>query len=154
MRTTAKEVRHYFRRKVGAKVKDVSFLEDKRTGKHKGCAYVELKTMEDVGKALGASGQPPDFQRFPILVKPSEAEKNYLIPASSVTVTSNMMGGSSSKRKAPLIGPNGQPIEAQRVYVGNLDQVITQEHLFKLFSQFGELYKVQLQMEPTSGLQS
>jgi RNA-binding protein 39 len=151
MRTTSKDIRRYFRRKVGAKVNEVILLKDRRTGKHKGCAYVEMKSMEDVGKALNVSGQPPDFQRFPILVKPSEAEKNYLIPASSATLTANMMGATTAG-SGPMIGPNGQLIEAQKVYVGSLDPSITQEHLFKLFSQFGDLTKVSLQMDPASGI--
>lgn len=148
MRTTSRDIRRFFRRTVQAKVNDVELLQDKVTGKHKGCAYVEMKTMEDVSKALNVSGQPPDFQRFPILVKPSEAEKNYLIPASSATVT--MMGSKASA--GPIIGPNGQLIESQKVYVGSLDPSITQDHLYACFSQFGVLNKVSLQVDPSSGI--
>ncbi|CAB9527541.1 RNA-binding protein 39 [Seminavis robusta] len=151
MRTTSKDIRRYFSRKVGAKVNEVVMLKDRRTGKQKGCAYVELKSMDDVGKALGVSGQPPDFQRFPILVKPSEAEKNYIVPASTATVTANMMGAAAATAK-PMIGPDGRLQESQKVYVGNLDPSITQEHLFKLFSEFGNLTKVSLQMDPASGI--
>lgn len=147
MRTTAKDIRRYFRRKVGAKVNDVSLIRDRRTGKHKGFAYVEMKSMEDVNKALRVSGEPPDFQRFPILVKTSEAEKNYLIPTSSAATTTT-----SKAKAAPLIGINGQPIESQKVYVGSLDHSVTQEQLFKLFSKFGDLTKVQLQVDPASGI--
>ena len=107
--------------------------------------------MEDVGKALGVSGQPPDFQRFPILVKPSEAEKNYIVPASTATVTANMMGTAAASVK-PMIGPDGKLMESQKVYVGNLDPSVSQESLFKLFSQFGDLTKVSLQMDPSSGI--
>lgn len=147
MRTTAKDIRRYFRRQIGAKVNDVIMLKDRRTGKHKGCAYVEMKSMDDVGKVLNVSGQPPDFQRFPILIKPSEAEKNYQSTASSAAVT---VGNASTA--APLIGSDGLPIEAQKVYVGSLDPSISQEHLFKLFNPFGDLTKVSLQMDPASGI--
>jgi len=149
-RTTEKDIKHYFRRKVGCKINDVILLRDKRTGRHKGCAYVELKHVEDVHKALQVSGHPPDFQRFPILVKASEAEKNYIIPASSATVTAGMMG--SQTQSAPLVGPEGKLLESQKVYVGSLDPSITQEHLFALFSQFGQLQRVSVQMDPSSGI--
>lgn len=84
MRTTERDLRKYFKKKVGCKVHDVSLIRDRRnTRNHKGCAYVEIGRIEDVSKALAVSGQPPDFQRFPILVKPSEADKNYIHPNSS-----------------------------------------------------------------------
>ena len=64
------------------------------------------------------SGQPPDFQRFPILVKASEAEKNYLIPASSSTVTAKMMGTTTGSSEAPMRSDSGNIVESQKVYVG------------------------------------
>ena len=76
-RTTERELKKYFR-KQELKVNEVILLRDKRTGRHKGCAYVEMRRMEDVPKAVALSNQVPSFQRFPILVKASEAEKNYL----------------------------------------------------------------------------
>jgi RNA-binding protein 39 len=122
-------------------------LRDKRTGRHRGHAYVELGSLEDVLKALQANNQAPDFQRFPILVKASEAEKNY---SASSTLTASMMGLQAPKM-GPIVGPNGKLIEAQKVYVGNLEPSVTQEQLFTLFSPFGQLDKVMLQME-TNGL--
>jgi RNA-binding protein 39 len=148
MRTTEKELRKFFKRTLNCKVKDVELLRDKRTGRHKGSAYVELARVEDVSRALQASGQVPDFQRFPILVKASEAEKNYIIPASSATLTASMMLGSSAVDTTPLLGPNGKLLESQKVYVGNLDPRVTQEHLFVLFKQFGSLQKVNMQLDP------
>ena len=148
MRATEKDIRRYFRRKVGCKVKEVILLRDKRTGNHKGCAYVQLGRIEDVNKAVAVAGQPPDFQRFPILVKASEAEKNYLIPASASVVTASMMGTSSSL--APMVDKEGKTIESQKVYVGGLDASVSEEHLFALFSQFGQLEKVSMQMDPST----
>lgn len=153
MRTTERDIRRYFQRKVKAKVVEVTLLTDRRTGKHKGCAYVEMKSMDDVAKALNVSAQAPDFQRFPILVKPSEAEKNYLVSSTtSVTYTPSSGKVLVGSGMAPMRGPNGELVEAQKVYVGSLDPNITQEHLYKLFSQFGELSKVQLQTESMSGI--
>jgi RNA-binding protein 39 len=149
MRTQEKDIRRYFRKKVGCLVKEVILLRDKRTGNHKGCAYVQFGRIEDVNKAVAVSGQPPDFQRFPILVKPSEAEKNYVIVASSSIVTASMMGASAPSSK-PLLSADGKLIEAQKVYIGSLDPSVTDEHIFALFSQFGQLEKVSLQMDPTT----
>lgn len=146
MRATEKDIRRYFRRKVGCKVNEVILLRDKRTGNHKGGAYIEMGRIEDVNKAVAVTGQPPDFQRFPILVKASEAEKNYVIPASSAVVTATMMGASSSP--APFLTTDGRVVESQKVYVGGLDPNVSEEHLFALFSQFGELEKVTMQMDP------
>jgi RNA-binding protein 39 len=146
MRATEKEIRRYFRRKVDCKVNEVILLKDKRTGNHKGSAYIEMGRIEDVNKAVGVTGQPPDFQRFPILVKASEAEKNYVIPASSSVVTATMMGAPSSS--VPFLTKDGRVVEAQKVYIGGLDPSVSEEHLFALFSQFGELDNVIMQMDP------
>jgi RNA-binding protein 39 len=126
----------------------VILLRDKRTGNHKGCAYIQFGRIEDVARAVGVSGQAPDFQRFPILVKGSEAEKNYSIPASSSVVTASMMGTSSSK--LILRDASGKQVESQKVYVGGLDSSVTDEHLFAIFSQFGQLEKVSMQIDPAT----
>ena len=148
MRATEKEIRRYFRKKVGCKVKEVILLKDKRTGNHKGCAYVQMRRIEDVNKAVAVNGQPPDFQRFSILVKGSEAEKNYVIPASSSVVTASMMGTSASL--GPLFNKAGKMIQSQQVYVGSLDSSVSEEHIFAIFSQFGQLEKVSMQMDPAT----
>ena len=149
MRANERDVRRYFRRKVGIKVNDVAMLRDKRTGRHKGFCYVELARLEDVIKAVSMNNQAPDFQRFPILIKASEAEKNYTIPSAN-TLTAAMMGVKTAS--VPVVGPNGKLVEAQKAYVGNLDPSITQEHIFSLFSCFGTLEKVMLQTEPITGV--
>eukprot|EP00980_Cylindrotheca_fusiformis_P011823 scaffold2816_cov121-Cylindrotheca_fusiformis.AAC.39 len=146
MRATEKDIRRYFRRKVGCKVNEVILLRDKRTGNHKGGAYMEMGRMEDVNKAVGVTGLPPDFQRFPILVKASEAEKNYVVPASSSVVTTKMTAVRPSA--TPFLTTDGRVVESQKVYIGGLDPSVGEEHLFALFSQFGELEKVDMQVEP------
>jgi RNA-binding protein 23/39 len=148
MRTREKDIRRYFRNKVGCVVREVILLRDKRTGHHKGCAYVQFGDIEDVNKAVSVTGQPPDFQRFPILVKPSEAEKNYAILASSTVLTASMMGTPALSK--PIISADGKLIEAQKVYIGSLDPSVTDEHIFALFSQFGQLEKVSLQIDPAT----
>lgn len=56
------------------------------------------------------------------------------------------MGTSSSVK--PMFSADGKVIESQKVYVGGLDPSVTEEHIFALFSQFGQLEKVSLQMDP------
>ena len=128
MKANDTDIRRYFRKKLGFKVNDVILLRDKRTGRHKGCAYVELSRLEDVTRSLEASGKVPDFQRFPILVKASEAEKN-----------------------APVADADKR-VEAQKVYVGNIDQNVTQSQLYAIFSQFGQLDRVVLQVDTATGM--
>lgn len=177
MRTTERDLKKYFKRKVGCKVNDVILLRDKRNPRnHKGSAYVEVGGIEDVAKALAVSGQPPNFQRFPILIKSSEAEKNYsgggggATPANLMTTTNGPMsptatavtptnnGYTSQERQGnypksflpPLRDENGRLIESQNVYVGGLDPSIRQDQLYALFSPFGNLKKVQLQYHPNT----
>ena len=59
-------------------VKSVTMVRDRFSGKHKGFAYVEMAELEAIPNCLLFHNVVPDFQKFPILVKASEAEKNYL----------------------------------------------------------------------------
>lgn len=150
MRTTERDILRYFKKKVGCKVNQVILLRDRRSRTHKGCAYVEFARIEDIAAAVGVSGQPPDFQRFPILIKPSEAEKNYTVPASTSTVTAPMTR--TTTNHTPFVDMNGKRVEAQKVYVGGLDASVREDHLFALFSQFGQLDKVSMQMDPSTNI--
>ncbi|KAL7477666.1 hypothetical protein ACHAW6_003470 [Cyclotella cf. meneghiniana] len=147
MKATESDIRRYFRKFIdGPKwaVREVILLRDRRTGRHKGGCYVELATSAHVDKALKANGVVPDFQRFPISVKRSEAEKNDFgpyVPPSAVGV-----GGQVQYT------PDGRKIEAQKVYVGSIDRGVTQAQLYALFSGFGPLEKVLLQMDTTTGI--
>jgi len=149
MRADERDISRYFKRKVGTKVRDVILLRDKRTGRHKGCAYVELSSLNDVERALKATGKIPEFQRFPIMIKRSEAEKN-LPGASTSTAVFTPPGASSSTNHGgqPVqLNEDGKRIEAKQVYVGHIDRCVTQAQLYALFSQFGQLDKVILQMD-------
>jgi RNA-binding protein 39 len=142
MRTTERELYKFFRSK-GLKTNDITFLRDRRTGKHKGSAYVELRKMEHVATAIGLSGQRPDFQRFPVLIKASEAEKNYVAAPATVPATVPL----TLTTTGPVLQQDGTYVQSQKVYVGNLDPAVTQEHLFALFSPFGQLEQVALQTQ-------
>jgi len=128
MKADERDIRRYFRKQLGFKVNDVILLRDKRTGRHKGCAYVELAKLEDVDRVMEVSGKIPDFQRFPIMIKASETDRH------SQAVETDTR------------------IEAQKVYIGNIDQNVTQSQLYAIFSQFGDLERVLLQVDIATGL--
>jgi RNA-binding protein 39 len=132
-------------------------LKDKRSGRHKGCAYVELKKLEDVPKALKHTEEIPDFQRFPILIKPSSSTsvsqidgmggKGLTLPGTNGGASGlGLVGGTNG-----MIQPN-ERVESQKVYVGNIDQNVTQSQLYAIFSQFGQLDRVLLQVDIATGL--
>lgn len=150
MRADDRDISRYFKRKVGTKVRDVILLRDKRTGRHKGCAYVELGSLDDVERALGATGKTPDFQRFPILVKRTESEKNVI--AGGVASMAYAPIGNTTITTPIQLTPDGKRVEAQKVYVGSIDRCVTQAQLYALFSQFGPLDKVLLQMDMSTGI--
>lgn len=149
MRSDEHDIKRYFKRTVRVRVIDVILLKDKRTGRHKGCAYVELGSLEDVDRAcLEASGKTPDFQRFPILVKRTESEKNLVPGAASIAFTP----GNTVNTTPVQLTADGKRIESQKVYVGSIDRCVTQAQLYALFSQFGTLDKVLLQMDMATGI--
>ena len=140
MRATERDLKKYFKAK-SLKINDIIMLRDRRTGRHKGCAYVELRDLDDVPKAVLLSHTAPDFQKFPLLIKASEAEKNYVAVATPL-VTAIL---------APPTIVNGIAQKTQKVYLGNLDPRVNQEQLYTLFSNFGVLESVQLQVDTITG---
>ncbi len=67
-------------------------LRDKVSGQHKGFAYVEMDSLEDIPSCLLFNNVVPDFQKFPILVKASEAEKNFLAKKDSAAIAGTGAG--------------------------------------------------------------
>jgi RNA-binding protein 39 len=149
-RTNERDLRKFLKQSK-FRVNDVILLRDRRTGRHKGCAYVELRDMDDVAKVCALSGQAPSFQRFPILIKASEAEKNY-VAAAAATKSVSTAATPAQPHLPPLLNDQGKPIQAQKVYVGGLSQTVTHEHLHALFGPFGVLEKVVLQIDPTTAV--
>lgn len=109
------------------RVKNIIMVRDKHTGKHKGFAYVEMADLETIPNCLLFNDAVPDFQKFPILVKPSEAEKNYLAKKES-----------SAKVADPKDGPDC------RVYVGNIHVNINEDALRSVLEQFGPVDSVNM----------
>ena len=79
-------------------------IRDKHSGRHKGFAYVEMADLEDVPNTLVFNNVVPDFQKFPILVKASEAEKNFVARKDPVVAT----------KEGVKSGPDC------RLYIGNI----------------------------------
>jgi len=172
MRADEGDIRGFFERKARCRVNDVILLRDRRTGRHKGCAYVELGRLSDVQRAVTTDSTVPDFQRFPILVRASEAEKNYEAAlgnavlmgtaaagfgaaGSDLSNIAALAGGLTTSAMLNLSVPgiaSNKKSEAQNVYVGSIDRCVTQAQLYALFSQFGVLDKVALQMDTTTGM--
>lgn len=130
MKAEERGVRKYFE-KVG-KVKQVIMIRDKYTNRHKGFAYVEMKDLESIPLVLMLNGTVPDFQKFPILIKASEAEKNFLAKQEATPVTDHATGG--------VVVPSVQ----NRLYVGNLHVHITEDDLRSVLQPFGEIESVHL----------
>lgn len=118
------------------KVEHVLLIRDKFTNRSKGFAYVEMSNLEDVPKVLLLNGQVPDFQSFPIMIKASEAEKNFAAKKDSV-VNATTTGASLSA------GLSGASLSAaSRIYCGNLHTNITEDDLRCVFQAFGEVLSV------------
>ncbi|KAG7034417.1 RNA-binding protein 39, partial [Cucurbita argyrosperma subsp. argyrosperma] len=94
--------------------------------------YVEFYDAMSVPMAIALSGQLLFGQ--PVMVKPSEAEKNL--------VQSNTSGASGA-------GPYGAV--DRKLYVGNLHFNMTETHLREIFEAFGPVELVQLPLDLESG---
>ena len=88
---------------------------DNKTRRSKGIAYIEFQDTESVALAIGLTNQK--LLGVPIIVQPSQAEKNRLANASNVMQKGNT-------------GP-------MRLYVGSLHFNITEDMLKGIFEPFG-----------------
>ncbi|XXG86279.1 hypothetical protein AAC387_Pa11g1202 [Persea americana] len=95
--------------------------------------YIEFYDAMSVPMAIALSGQPLLGQ--PVMVKPSEAEKNL--------VQSNTAAGGAGG----LIGPYSGG--ARRLYIGNLHSNMTEDQLRQVFEPFGTVELVQLPPDDT-----
>ncbi|KAJ4963218.1 hypothetical protein NE237_023157 [Protea cynaroides] len=109
---------------------------DRNSRRSKGVGYIEFYDAMSVPMAIALSGQPLLGQ--PVMVKPSEAEKNLV---QSNTAAAVGAGGA--------IGPYSGG--ARRLYVGNLHFNITEDQLRQVFEPFGPVELVQLPLDPETG---
>lgn len=124
MKVTEKMVSSFFEN-VG-RVNGVIMIRDKFTGKHKGFAYVEMAELESIPNCLLLNGIVPDFQKFPILVKASEAEKNFV-----------------ARKENPSIYEEPEAKDT-RLYIGNLHVNITEEDLKVVLKPFGAIESIHI----------
>ncbi|XP_020598108.1 RNA-binding protein 39-like [Phalaenopsis equestris] len=126
LKATERDVYEFFS-KVG-KVRDVRLIMDRNSRRSKGVGYIEFYDAMSVPMAIALSGHQLLGQ--PVMVKPSEAEKNL--------VQSNTSGA---------LGAAG----ARKIYVGNLHFNITEDLLRQVFEPFGHVELVQLPLDPETG---
>ncbi|CAL1539372.1 unnamed protein product [Lymnaea stagnalis] len=105
------------------KVRDVRLITDNKTRRSKGICYVEFVDPESVPLAIGLSGQK--LLGVPILVQPSQAEKNRAQPAAAPAP------------QKPSEGP-------MRLYVGSLHFNITEDMLRGIFEPFGKIIDIKI----------
>ncbi|KAG1672326.1 RNA-binding protein 39 [Nymphon striatum] len=115
-RVRARDIEEFFS-SVG-KVTDVRLITDNKTRRSKGICYVEFKDVASVPLAMGLSGQK--LLAVPIIVQPSQAEKN----RAAATANSLQKGNT---------GP-------MRLYVGSLHFNITEDMLRGIFEPFGKFH--------------
>lgn len=113
-------------------------LRDKITNIHKGFAYVEMADLDTIPDCLLFNEVVPNFQKFPILVKASEAEKNFLAKKDPFSNTYQQEPG---KNSAPGTDANG---EDARLYVGNIHISVDENALRTVLEQFGPTDTVKL----------
>ncbi|XP_034903264.1 uncharacterized protein [Populus alba] len=125
LKADERDVYDFFSR--AGKVRDVRLIMDRNSRRSKGVGYIEFYDSMSVPMAIALSGQLLLGQ--PVMVKPSEAEKNLVQSTTAVT-----SGG--------LTGPYSGG--ARRLYVGNLHFNITEDQLRQVFEPFGAVELVQL----------
>ncbi|KAH9621496.1 hypothetical protein KSS87_002751 [Heliosperma pusillum] len=129
LRADERDIFEFFSR--AGKVRDVRLIMDRSSRRSKGVGYIEFYDVMSVPMAIALSGQL--IRGVPVMVKPSEAEKNL------VQSTSTAAGGTS------LTGSGA----ARKLYVGNLVPSITEEQIRVVFETFGIIELVQLPRDET-----
>lgn len=137
MKTNEKNIHDFFSQ-LG-KVNDIIMIRDKFSGRHKGFAYVEMAELESIPNCLLLNGIVPDFQKFPILVKASEAEKNFMA-RKDVPPPPPSNASQRNNNANVVLGE----IPDSRIYIGNLHVNITEEDLKAVVRQIGPVESVQI----------
>ncbi|XP_022005149.1 RNA-binding protein 39 isoform X2 [Helianthus annuus] len=133
LKATEWDVYEFFSK--AGKVRDVRLIMDRNSRRSKGVGYIEFYDAMSVPMAIAMSGQLLLGQ--PVMVKPSEAEKN-LVQSNAST------GGSGG-----IAGPYGAV--DRKLYVGNLHFNMTELQLKQIFEAFGPVELVQLPTDLETG---
>ncbi|WOG84183.1 hypothetical protein DCAR_0103364 [Daucus carota subsp. sativus] len=134
LKADERDVYEFFSR--AGKVRDVRLIMDRNSRRSKGVGYIEFYDAMSVPMAIALSGQTLLSQ--PVMVKPSEAEKNLV---QSTTSAAGGPGGGI----VPYSGG------ARRLYVGNLHYNIREDQLRQVFESFGSVELVQLPLDQVTG---
>ncbi|PPR97554.1 hypothetical protein GOBAR_AA23124 [Gossypium barbadense] len=129
LKASERDVYEFFSR--AGKVRDVRLIMDRNSRRSKGVGYIEFYDVMSVPMAIALSGQPLIGQ--PVMVKPSEAEKNLV--------------QSTTSASAGQTGPYAAG--GRKLYVGNLHFNITEDQLRQVFEPFGSVELVQLPLDET-----
>ncbi|KAI7729356.1 hypothetical protein M8C21_017437, partial [Ambrosia artemisiifolia] len=133
LKATEWDVYEFFSK--AGKVRDVRLIMDRNSRRSKGVGYIEFYDAMSVPMAIAMSGQLLLGQ--PVMVKPSEAEKN-LVQSNAST------GGSGG-----IAGPYGAV--DRKLYVGNLHFNMTELQLKQIFEAFGPVELVQMPTDLETG---
>nr|GEW03179.1 RNA-binding protein 39 isoform X2 [Tanacetum cinerariifolium] len=133
LKATEFDVYEFFSK--AGKVRDVRLIMDRNSRRSKGVGYIEFYDAMSVPMAIAMSGHLLLGQ--PVMVKPSEAEKN-LVQSTAST------GGTGG-----IAGPYGAV--DRKLYVGNLHFNMTELQLKQIFEAFGPVELVQLPTDPETG---
>ncbi|XP_028765957.1 RNA-binding protein 39 isoform X2 [Neltuma alba] len=132
LKATERDVYEFFSK--SGKVRDVRLIMDRNSRRSKGVGYIEFYDAMSVPMAIALSGQLLLGQ--PVMVKPSEAEKNLVQP-------------NASTGAAGVAGPYGAV--DRKLYVGNLHFNMTESQLREIFEPFGPVELVQLPTDLETG---
>ncbi|KAK4780328.1 hypothetical protein SAY87_016434 [Trapa incisa] len=132
LKASERDVYEFFSK--AGKVRDVRLIMDRNSRRSKGVGYIEFYDAMSVPMAIALSGQLLLGQ--PVMVKPSEAEKNLV-----QSTTTSTAGGA--------VGAYGAT--DRKLYVGNLHFNMTESHLKSIFEAFGSVELVQLPLDPETG---
>ncbi|CAF0925834.1 unnamed protein product [Rotaria sordida] len=139
-----RDLEEFFSR-VG-KVRDVRLITDPRTRRSKGVAYVEFRDLTCVQAALALSGEK--VLGIPIIVKPSNAEKNRLAAqAAAAAAAQNSVMTNGIQALSGTVIPTHGPM---KLYVGSLHFNITEDMLRGIFEPFGRIDNITLMKDPDS----
>lgn len=126
------------------RVKGAKIVIDKVTRRSKGVAYVEFYEQESVAKALELAGQK--LLGIPVIVQPSEAEKNRLAAEQAAAARAHASGRESATA-LPLGTPKAEMFN--RVFIGGIHYNLSEDDIQLVFKPFGNLTEVRLEQDET-----
>ncbi|XP_076937892.1 uncharacterized protein LOC143605786 isoform X2 [Bidens hawaiensis] len=130
LKADERDVYEFFSR--AGKVRDVRLIMDRNSRRSKGVGYIEFYDAMSVPMAIALSGQP--LLGHPVMVKPSEAEKNLVQSTATAGGAAGVAGATGGARK---------------LYVGNLHYNMKEDQLRQVFESFGTVELVQLPTDET-----